>query len=261
MGEVLTTDWWMNRPSLVTMSDVEEKPVDWLWEPWIPAGAITIIEGDPGLGKSLLTAALAAAVSSGTRFRPDAAVVGPANVIIMSSEDSLSQTIKPRLMAAGADLSKVHALDGITAEGGLTHPFLDAHAEQIEESIRTLSAKLVIVDPLMAYLSGGVNGYVDQDMRRVLSPLARICRDSGATLIVVRHLRKGDGKAQYQGGGSIGILGAARSCILVSADGQDPTLRVIQTVKNNLSPTPKWMTFRIANRGPGTPPFIRFGDV
>jgi archaellum biogenesis ATPase FlaH len=248
-------------PVMVSMATVQQERISWLWPGWIPFGAISIIEGDPGLGKSMLSLGLAAAVSSGVPFRKDCPGVGPANVVLMTTEDSLSQTVRPRLVAAGANLNLVHALDGVRTKSGVSHPYLDLHTPQIIEAIRALGARLVVIDPLAAYCSSAIDMYRDQDVRRVLNLLARAARDTGAAIVILRHLVKpgtSGGNNLYRGGGSIGIIGAARSCIGIRAVDDYPGLRTVDVVKSNLAPKPPMLSYRIADRGQG--PVVRFED-
>jgi hypothetical protein len=171
-----------------------------------------------------------------------------AGVVLLSAEDGLADTIRPRLEAAGADLSRVVALTAIRNSGGEeTFPTIAA-IEQLEIAIRRVDARLVIVDPLMAYLSPEVNAYRDQHVRKELAPLAALAQRSGVAIVLVRHLRKGsrsDG-ALYAGGGSIGIAGAARSVLLVGRDPEVEERRVLARAKGNLSKTPPSLAFRLA---------------
>jgi hypothetical protein len=221
------------------LSSVEPEEVSWLWPSWLALGKLALVDGDPGLGKSAMTLDLAARVSSGKVF-PDGAECEPAGVVLLSAEDGLADTIRPRLDAAGADTSKVLALATVPDEDG--HDRLLSIPEDlalIEKGIRRVGARLVVVDPLMAFLSGDTNSHRDQDVRRALAPLAGLAERTGAAVLVVRHLNKAAANNPlYRGGGSIGIIGAARMAFVVGKDPQDESRRVLASTKNNLAKPP-----------------------
>ncbi len=212
-------------PKITYLSDVQPERVRHLWPGRIPLGKLTVVDGDPGLGKTTVL------LDIGARLTTDAAMPdgtasdldGPAGVVILTAEDGLADTIRPRLDAAGADVSKVVALECLVngdEERSLSLTDLNA----IEAAVQAVDAKLVIIDPLMAFLSSETNSYRDQDMRRVLAPLARLAERLECAIVVIRHLSKGGGaNAVYRGGGSIGIIGAARCGLLVAADPDDET--------------------------------------
>lgn len=220
------------------LSAVVPERVRWLWEGRIPLGKLTILDGDPGNGKSALTTDLAARISVG-RSLPDGTPCeeGPGGVVLLNAEDGLADTIRPRLEAAGADLDRALALattpDGEGFERLLSIPE-DLHI--IRKGIDQVKARLVVLDPLMAFVSGNVNSHKDQDIRRALAPLAKLAEETGAAVVVVRHLNQATGQnALYRGGGSIGIVGQARSALLVAKDPQDEDRRVLAPLKNNLA--------------------------
>src|SRR5215207_3007837 len=231
----------------ILLSDVEPEQVDWLWLGRMPKGKLTVLDGDPGLGKSAATVDLAARVSAGLNL-PDDTPCEAAGAVICSAEDGLADTIRPRLDAAGGDPSKVLAL--------ATVPIQDTEGERllsipedlpiIRRGIERVDARLVIVDPLMAFLSGNVNSHRDQDVRRALAPLTALAEDTGAAVVVVRHLNKtAGGNALYRGGGSIGIIGAARCALLVAKHPEDENLQVLASVKSNLGPPASSLAFAL----------------
>ncbi len=175
----------------------------------------------------------------------------PANVLIISFEDSAADTIKPRLIAAGADLTRCHFLHSVhEADGTERQLELPADLETLRTEIKRTGAKLVIVDPLMASLAGHVKSHLDQDIRRVLSRLRSVAEETGATFLVIRHLNKSQGgTALYRGGGSIGIIGAARAAHLVAKDPDDEDKRILAPTKCNLAKTPPSISFRIEGAG------------
>ncbi|MEJ7871284.1 MAG: AAA family ATPase [Rubrobacteraceae bacterium] len=235
------------------LSDVEPEQVEWLWQNRIPLGKITVLDGDPGNGKSALTTDLAARLSVGRTF-PDGQPCDPAGVIIMNAEDGLADTIRPRLDAAQSDPSRVLSLATVPEgdEGDERHLTIPDDIPLIRQHVEHVGAKLVIIDPLMAFLSGKANAHVDQDIRRALAPLARMAELTGAAVLLVRHLNKSQGgSAIYRGGGSIGIIGAARSGLLVGVHPEDENKRVLAGQKSNLSPMPDSLAYRIVTAANG----------
>src|SRR5215204_3272622 len=228
------------------LSGVEPEEVEWLWPSWLALGKLALVDGDPGLGKSAMTLDLAARVSAGKGF-PDGATCEPAGVVLLSAEDGLADTIRPRLDAAGADVNRVLALATVPDENG--HDRLLSIPDDIpliEKGIRRVKARLVVVDPLMAFLSGETNSHRDQDVRRALAPLAGLAERTGACVLVIRHLNKAPANNPlYRGGGSIGISGAARMAFVVGKDPQDENRRVVASTKNNLAKSPKSLMFTL----------------
>jgi hypothetical protein len=235
------------------LSSVEPEEVSWLWPSWLALGKLALVDGDPGLGKSAMTLDLAARVSSGRGF-PDGAQCEPSGVVLLSAEDGLADTIRPRLDVAEADTSKILALATVPNENG--HDRLLSIPEDlalIEKGIRRVGARLVVVDPLMAFLSGETNSHRDQDVRRALAPLAGLADRTGAAVLVIRHLNKASANNPlYRGGGSIGIIGAARLAFVVGKDPRDENRRVLASTKNNLAPPPQSFMFGLEEAKSGS---------
>lgn len=228
-------------PGVIELEDVEPEVVDWLWPDRIPLGKITIVQGDPGLGKSFLTMDIAARVSRGTPM-PDRTVglQGPANVIVLGAEDGLADTIVPRLRAAGADLSRIAAITDPLA--------IPSDLARIADAVRAKDARLVVIDPMMAFLGAATNSNNNQDVRRALAPVKAMAEELGVAVVFVHHLNKGAGAAMYRGGGSIGINAAARSVLVVAREpgNDDPDgPRILAPVKNNLSRMPPAIAYRL----------------
>jgi hypothetical protein len=223
------------------LSTVVPVRVDWLWPGRIPRGKITILDGDPGLGKSVLTLDLTARVTRGLFMPMEEREPGvdrePAGVVLLSAEDGLDDTIRPRLDAASADVERVLALDKIPdAGGGYRLPILPLDVDFIHQAVERMGAQLVVIDPLTAFLGGDTNTHKDQDVRRALHPLSVLAQQTGAAVVVVRHLNKlVGGNPLYRGGGSIGIIGAARAGLLVARDPDNPDRRVLASTKCNLA--------------------------
>lgn len=242
-------------PGVVNMATVLPERVEWLWRGRIPFGALTIIEGDPGTGKSTLTLDIAARLSNGTSMPITGEAHEPATALLLSAEDDPARTIQPRLRAAGADLELCELYVG---EGdGL--PEIPRDVGKIGELVRLYSARLVLIDPLAAYLGDEINSHRNQHIRRALAPMATLAVETGAAIVLVRHLNKGSGgPAIYRGGGSIGIIGAARTAHVVAKHPDDDNRRVIACVKNNLARAPRAVSFDIDDRGETSA--IRWGE-
>jgi hypothetical protein len=240
---------------LTRLSDVKPERVTWLWEGWLPRGKPVTLDGDPGLGKSTLSDEFAAVVTTGGQWPDGTRCEYPGAVLLMSAEDGLADTVRPRLDAAGADVTMVHAIEGVpmldeqTGERVLRPPTL-ADIAALEEAIVETDARLLVVDVIMAYLPGGTDSHRDQDVRKIMSRLAAVGDKTGCTVLLLRHLNKAKGgDPMYRGGGSIGIVGAARAGMLVAADPDDPERRVLASVKSNLGARPESQAYRLVDAG------------
>ncbi len=227
----------------VLLSDVEPEPISWLWPHRIARGKVTLIDGDPGLGKSVLTVDWSARVSQGMPW-PDGAPCPKGGVVILTAEDGIADTVRPRLDAAGGRADQVLALQ---VAGEDEHAVsIPGDLADIERAISRVGAILVVVDPLAAFLDAATNTRVDHDVRRALRPLAALAERTGAAVVVIRHLNKSTGgPAIYRGGGSIGIIGAARIALLVGQDPDDEGRRVLAAIKTNIGPKPPALAFRL----------------
>jgi hypothetical protein len=232
---------------LVNVADVERERVSWLWPGRIPLGKVTVLDGDPGQGKSTLTLTIAAKMTTGSPF-PDGVRPEVGDVILLSAEDDIGDTIRPRLEAAGADLERCWVLPDVRPEGEQPRPpELPADLFLLEDLIKSKAAALVVIDPLMAFLSSQVDSHRDQDVRRVLASLGYMAARTGAAVVIVRHMNKGQGSALYRGSGSIGIVGAARAGLLVAPDPQDEQRRVLAMTKSNLAAMPDALAYRLVS--------------
>ena len=244
-----STSLW--QPSAVAMSDVEPQKTTWLWDQYLPAGAITVLDGDPGLGKSQLTVDLAARLSRGDSMPPHSAPKGtftPRGTLILNAEDDPGRTLRPRLDAAGADITKIHLLREMSGfDGEESRPVsLPLDLPAIESLIGQHNIGLVVIDPFVAYLDSKLNVNSDADVRRCLGQVATLAETTGASVLLVRHLNKKSGlSAKYRGGGSIGITGAARAVFMVGEDPTDTESRILAPVKCNLAPEPPSLRFHI----------------
>jgi hypothetical protein len=228
------------------LSEVEPEQVEWLWQGRLPLGKLAVLDGDPGLGKSVVTLDMAARVSAGLEL-PDGQPCEPAGVVLLSAEDGLSDTIRPRLDAAGADSDRIFALSTIVeAKGGERVISLTRDLAIIERAIKRVGAGLVVVDPLTAFLSEKTDSYKDQHIRRALAPLAGLAERTRATILIVRHLNKATGgNTLYRGGGSIAIIGAVRSGLVIAQDPEDSERRILAANNHNLSRAAPSLAFSV----------------
>ena len=234
-----------------TLVSVKPKNVEWRWPGRLPKGKVVILDGDPGLGKSTFTLDIAGRLTAGIPmpdgFVPDERV----GLLLCSAEDDAADTVVPRLMAARADMSRcflLHRVHVLQEDGTVTAelPEFPTHCDRLEELIRRHNIGLVVIDPLMAYLATRTNSYTDQHVRRALLPLKEIAERTGATILVVRHLNKGEGQsAIYRGGGSIGIIAAARVALVIGDNPEVPGHRVLAVAKINNAIMPDALGYHI----------------
>lgn len=218
-------------------SDIKPEPVRWLVEGSIPLGAMAVIGGQPGLGKSQIAIRLGAAVTTGQGLPNGETYFETGSVIILANEDDAARTIRPRLDAAGADVRKVHIVQGVSREGQADPDFFQLDTDTRELRIKAHQigdVRLIIIDPPSSYLGARVDAYKESDVRRVLSPLATLAQETGALVLLVVHLNKRtDGGAQQRIGGSTAWVAAPRVAFLALED-QKTKDRFLLPVKNNL---------------------------
>jgi hypothetical protein len=240
-------------PVVVNLVDVEVKPVAWLWPNWIARGCITMFDGDPGLGKSTIALDLAARVTRGFKMAPEGGPGGiePGNVLILSAEDTLEHTIKPRLAVLEADMMRIIAIRAIMVNGEEWPVTLPINLDDVEEKIKQFNVMLIIIDPLVAYLDGKTDSHNDANIRRVLHRVKLMAERTQSAVLAIRHLNKmTTNPALYRGGGSIGIIGAARCAWVVGKHPENPAMhRVLAMNKSNLGPHPKSLAYTIEPAG------------
>ena len=229
----------MSNIKIINMADVETKEVNFLWYPYIPYGKLTIIQGDPGEGKTTAILQIAALLTKGEKLPEDDTERTPVNVIYQTAEDGLADTVKPRLEAAGADCSKVLVID--ESEVGLS-----MSDERIEEALKQTKAKLLILDPIQAYLGSGVDMHRANEIRPVMKRLGDLAEKYECAIVLIGHMNKASGsKSTYRGLGSIDFQATARSVLVVGRLKDDPACRVIAHDKSSLAPEGKSIAFRL----------------
>ena len=233
---------------VVSMADVEAEEVRFLWPDRIPLGKLTLVVGDPGLGKSFLTIYAASRLTRGDCFPGCDTPVAVGSVVILSAEDDPADTIKPRLIAAGADIERVHVLQGIRATDSrdTPQPFqLERHLQALEREIERIGdVRLVVIDPVSAYC-GRTDTHKNADVRALLAPLAGFAARHHVAVIAVTHLTKGQGNAIHRAMGSMAFIAAARAGHLVVKDPADRERRLFLPIKSNLGPSPPGLAFRV----------------
>jgi hypothetical protein len=230
---------------LSAVGNLESRPIAWLWSGRLALGKLAMLDGDPGLGKSLVTLDLCARLSTGRPFPDGAAGPGRSAALVLNGEDSAEDTIRPRLQALDADLQRVfvlHAEDAPAAE-----PLrLPEHISVLDDALSRTGARLLVIDPIVAFLDPRIQSSNDASVRRALAPLAQLADRRGAAVLLVRHLNKSPGRSPiYRGGGSIGLLAACRSGWLIARDPEQPAHCVLAQVKNNLAPPQSNLAYRV----------------
>lgn len=221
----------MNETNLkiINMSDVESKEISWLWYPFIPYGKLTIIQGDPGEGKTTLVLNIAAVLSKGQGLDEHMNPEQPLHIIYQTAEDGLADTVKPRLEKAQADCNNIFVID----ETDVSLSMLD---ERIEQAILKEKAKLMILDPIQAYLGAKMDMNRANEARDMTKHLGQVAERTGCAIVLIGHMNKNaGGKVAYRGIGSIDFFAVARSVLLVGrVKGQENRRAMIQ-IKNNLA--------------------------
>lgn len=232
-----------NKVKIISMDTVEVEEIKWLWKPYIPFGKLTIIQGDPGEGKTTFALHVAALLSQGKRFDGNTEPFEPVNVIYQTAEDGLSDTVKPRLISAGADCSKIKVIDD-------SEKSLSMEDERLEIAIKETCAKLLILDPLQAYLGDRIDMNRANEAREMTKKLGALAERTGCAVVLIGHMNKGSGsKAAYRGIGSIDFYAIARSVLLVAKVPQDSNIRAVAQIKSNLAAEGDTVAFRLDENG------------
>jgi len=248
--------------AIVKLADVEAEQISWLWPNRIALGKLNLLAGDPGLGKSFLLLDLAARISLGSRW-PDCDEHAPTGgVVLLTAEDGLADTVRPRLDAAGADVTKIIALSGVNGADGMGQyqRQIDLQRDMpiIEQAIDQVPDCLMLgIDPISAYC-GEADSHSNAEVRRMLAPLAEMAARKGIAVVCVTHLRKSDGAAVYRTMGSLAFAAASRSVWCVVRDKNDPSgrRRLFLAVKNNLGSDQSGLAFELSSQHGGGIPCI-----
>ena len=227
---------------IIRMSDVELTPVEWLWKPYLPFGKLSVLQGNPGEGKTYFAMRLAAACTNG-KLLPNMERMEPFNVIYQTAEDGLGDTVKPRLIEAGADLDRVLVIDDSDVQ-------LTLSDERIEKAIIENNARLVIIDPIQAYLGADVDMNRANEVRPIFMRLGQVAQRTGCAILLIGHLNKAAGMQSLQRGlGSIDIAAAVRSVMFIGKLKHDPTMRILTHEKSSLAPPGVSLAFSLGDEG------------
>ena len=227
---------------IIRMSDVELTPVEWLWKPYLPFGKLSVLQGNPGEGKTYFAMHLAAACTNG-KLLPNMERMEPFNVIYQTAEDGLGDTVKPRLIEAGADLDRVLVIDDSEVQ-------LTLSDERIERAIIENNARLVIIDPIQAYLGADVDMNQANEVRPIFMRLGQVAQRTGCAILLIGHLNKAAGMQSLQRGlGSIDIAAAVRSVLFIGKLKHDPTMRILTHEKSSLAPPGASLAFSLGDEG------------
>ena len=234
-----------------SFADIPTERIEWLWDPYIPYGKLTIVEGDPGLGKTFLLLALATALSRkaglpAQRGGLTTPAQTPMTTLYITAEDGYADTLVPRARDLGADLHYLKAVFGWTTNDTDIQPFSLAQVTLLEEAIRDCQAKCIILDPLQAFLGADVDMHRANEVRPLLMQLGMVAAAQRCAVVAIRHWNKqAGGKATYRGQGSIDFTAAARSVLAIGESPEDETVRVLAQSKNSLAPLGRSQMFRI----------------
>ena len=227
---------------IIRMSDVELTPVEWLWKPYLPFGKLSVLQGNPGEGKTYFAMHLAAACTNG-KLLLNMERMEPFNVIYQTAEDGLGDTVKPRLIEAGADLDRVLVIDDSEVQ-------LTLSDERIEKAIIENNARLVIIDPIQAYLGADVDMNRANEVRPIFMRLGQVAQRTGCAILLIGHLNKAAGMQSLQRGlGSIDIAAAVRSVLFIGKLKHDPTMRILTHEKSSLAPPGASLAFSLGDEG------------
>ena len=240
-----------NEPNLklINMEQVEIEKIDWLLYPFIPFGKVTIVQGDPGEGKTTMVLQIIAKLTKGEAVLPSGSdepalegktmALEPVNVIYQTAEDGLGDTIKPRLLSAGADCSRVMVID----DNNQALTMMDA---RLEEAIIKTKARLVVLDPIQGFLGAAVDMHRANEIRPLMKRIAVLAEKYHCAIILIGHMNKNsNGKSSYRGLGSIDFQAAARSVLIVGRIKDEQEIRVVCHVKSSLAPEGKSIAFRL----------------
>ena len=249
------------KPIVKRLSEVEEKPVEWFWKGRIPRGKLTVIDGDPGSGKSWLTGYLAARVTAGDPLPGEEGTKRNPERVLLLSEDDEADTIKPRIRVMGGDETNIYLLRGVLERKGKISRVQLANIATLRRTVEIWKPGLVIVDPVVRYL-GQIDTNRATAVRSILDPLSDVAKDFGPAIMCIRHLNKDSVlRALYRGQGSMDFIGAARSAFIVVEHPDNRKLAVLCHTKSNNAPLAQSLTFRIEQSEDEIGRFILGGTI
>ena len=229
--------------NIIKMSEIQSEEIEWLWYPFIPYGKLTIIQGDPGDGKTTLALNIAAKLSKGESLDEEMKISEPINIIYQTAEDGLADTVKPRLELADADCERILVIDESSEA-------LSMADERLEEAIKLTNAKLLILDPIQAYLGAGTDINRANEARDMTKKLGALAEKHKCAVLLIGHMNKASGiKASYRGIGSIDFFAVARSVLLVGRIEGEESLRAVVQIKNNLAAFGNSKAFELSEEG------------
>ena len=229
--------------NIIKMSEIQSEEIEWLWYPFIPYGKLTIIQGDPGDGKTTLALNIAAKLSKGESLDEEMKISEPINIIYQTAEDGLADTVKPRLELADADCERILVIDESSEA-------LSMADERLEEAIKLTNAKLLILDPIQAYLGAGTDINRANEARDMTKKLGALAEKYKCAVLLIGHMNKASGtKASYRGIGSIDFFAVARSVLLVGRIEGEESLRAVVQIKNNLAAFGNSKAFELSEEG------------
>lgn len=229
--------------NIIKMSEIQSEEIEWLWYPFIPYGKLTIIQGDPGDGKTTLSLNIAAKLSKGESLDEEMKISEPINIIYQTAEDGLADTVKPRLELADADCERILVIDESSEA-------LSMADERLEEAIKLTNAKLLILDPIQAYLGAGTDINRANEARDMTKKLGALAEKYKCAVLLIGHMNKASGtKASYRGIGSIDFFAVARSVLLVGRIEGEESLRAVVQIKNNLAAFGNSKAFELSEEG------------
>ena len=229
---------------VMKMSEVEETVVQWLWYPFIPFGKVTLIQGNPGKGKTWLAMAIAAYCTNGKEL-PNALPIEPFNVLYQTAEDGIADTIKPRLAKCGADMTRVRFINEDEKQLSMTD-------DRIEKAIRQNNVRLMIMDPIQVYLGANVDMNRANEIRPLFRHLSTIAERTGCAIVLIGHLNKSSGsQSDYRSLGSIDIAAAVRSILFVEKveEEKEQDIRVVYQQKDSLAKKENPVAFSLGEEG------------
>jgi len=230
-------------------ADITAERLEWVWEDRIPAGKLTVLAGNPDVGKSLVTIDIVARASTGQAWPGSENVIPACDVLMLVTEDDLNDTVKPRLMAAGADMDRVQVITGVEKGDDRRDFALDTDIKELRKLLQAnLKIRLLIVDPISSFL-GSADLNKEKEVRRVLTPFAQLAHETGIAVVAVAHFNKTVGVSGiHKIGGAVALVGVPRMVWGLAKNDENPELRLMAKIKGNVSGKESGLSYKIATR-------------